>query len=214
MRSRDGVSLAATVRRVGAHRRWDRECLAHVRGLPWRWDPAEGDMHTDLKVRWLAEDEIESGKAVLTEDNRRLYRLRLKKMALIHAAQGERGIMVMDVKSAFLYGDCRRRIYIELPRQDPKHGDAEFVGRLQKAVYGSRDAPQIWAKEVQKVMEGLGFVISMFQPSVYRHPSKDLLVVVPVDDFLCSREVKDLEWLFDNLAQKFELKRAMITKDW
>ena len=57
-------------------------------------------------------------------------------------------------------------------------------------------------------MGGLGFVISMFQPPVYRHPSKDLLVVAHVDDFL----VKDLEWFFDNLAQKFELKRSMITK--
>ena len=53
----------------------------------------------------------------------------------------------------------------------------------------------------------------MFQPSVYHHPSKDLRVVVRVDDFLCSGEVKDLEWLFDNLAQKFEVKRSMITKD-
>ena len=102
------------------------------------------------------------------------------KMAFVHAE------VVMDVKSAFLYGDCRRRIYIELPRQDSKHGDAEFVGRLQKAKYGTQDAPQIWAKDVQKVMEGLGIVVSMFQPSVYYHPSKDLLVVVHVDDFLCS----------------------------
>ena len=65
--------------------------------------------------------------------------------------------MVMDVKCAFLHGVCRRRIYIELPRQDPKHGAADLVGLLQKAMYGTRDAPQIWAKEVQKVMEGLGF---------------------------------------------------------
>ena len=65
----------------------------------------------------------------------------------------------------------------------------------------------------RKVMEGFGFIISMFQPSVFRHPSKDLLVAVHVDDFLCSGEVKDLEWLFDNLVQKFELKRSMITKD-
>ena len=86
--------------------------------------------------------------------------------------------MVMDVKCAFLHGVCRRRIYIELPRQDPKHGAADLVGLLQKAMYGTRDAPQIWAKEVQQVMEGLGFVLSMFQPSVYYHPSKDLIVVV------------------------------------
>ena len=45
------------------------------------------------------------------------------------------------MKSAFLYGDCRRRIDIELLHQDPKHGDAEFVRRLQKAMYGTRDAP-------------------------------------------------------------------------
>ena len=79
-------------------------------------------------------------------------------------------------------------------------------------MYGTRDAPQIWAKEVQKVMEGLGFAISMFQPSVY-HPSKDLNVVVHVDDFLCSGEMKELEWLYDNLAQKFELKKSLIMKD-
>ena len=36
-------------------------------------------MHTDSKVRWLAGDEIQSGKAVLTEHSRRLYRMRLKK---------------------------------------------------------------------------------------------------------------------------------------
>ena len=88
-----------------------------------------------------------------------------------------------------------------------------FVGLLQKAMYGTRDAPQIWAKEVQKVMEELGFVFSMFQPSVYYHPSKDLIVVVHVDDFLCSGEMKELEWLYDNLAQKFELKKSLIMKD-
>ena len=135
------------------------------------------------------------------------------KMAIVHAAKGGRGIMVMDVKCAFLYCVCRRRIYIELPRQDPKHGAADLVGLLQKAMYGTRDAPQIWAKEVQKVMEELGFVISMFQPSVYYHPSKDLIVVVHVDDFLCSGEMKELEWLYDNLAQKFELKKSLIMKD-
>ena len=34
--------------------------------------------------------------------------------------------MVMDVKCAFLCVVCRRRIYIELLRQDPKHGAADL----------------------------------------------------------------------------------------
>ena len=66
-------------RRVGAHRRWDRDGLERVRGLPWQWDPAQGDVHPDLKVRCLAEEEIQSGQAVKKEDGHRMYRLRLKK---------------------------------------------------------------------------------------------------------------------------------------
>ena len=62
-------------------------------------------------------------------------------------------------------------------------------------------------------MEGVGFVISMFQPSAYYHPSKDLIVVVHVEDFLCSGVMKELEWLYDNLAQKFELKKSLTMKD-
>ena len=135
------------------------------------------------------------------------------KMAIVHAAKRGRGIVVMDMLCAFLYGVCRRRIYIDLPRQDPKHGASDLVCLLRKSMYGTRDAPLIWAKEVQKVMEEWGFVISKFQPSVYYHPSKDLIVVVRVDDFLCSGEMKKLEWLHDNLAQKFELKKSLIMKD-
>ena len=95
----------------------------------------------------------------------------------------------------------------------PLHGAADLVGQLHKAMYGTRDAPQIRAKEAQKVPENLGFLIRVLQPSVYHHPSQDLIVVVHVDDFLCSGEIKELEWLFDNLAQKFELKKSLIMKD-
>ena len=65
------------------------------------------------------------------------------------------------MKSVSLYGDCLRHIFIELPCMDPKLGDAMFAGRFQKAMYGIRDTPQIWAKEVQKVMGGLGFDVSI-----------------------------------------------------
>ena len=113
--------------------------------------------------------------------------------------------MVMDVKSAFRFGDCRRRIYVELPHKDLKHGHVDFVGRLQKAMYGTRVAPQIWATDVQKVMDGLGFVISIFQPSVYYHPSTGRLVVVHVDDFLCSGEDREEEVKYLGLTIRVDI---------
>ena len=72
-----GILRAGTVRRVGGHRRWDREGLEQVRGLPWQWGPAEGDLHAELKVRWLREEELESGAPLMTENSQRIHRLRL-----------------------------------------------------------------------------------------------------------------------------------------
>ena len=43
--------------------------------------------------------------------------------------------MLADVKTAFLYGDARRSLYVELPPEDPLSAS----GKLE--LYGTRDAP-------------------------------------------------------------------------
>ena len=116
--------------------------------------------------------------------------------------------MLLDVKCAFLYGVMSRRVYIELPRQDPRYGSGA-VGLLQKAMYGTQDAPQIWQNEVRNSMEELGLRVSAFQPSLYYHPERGILVTVHVDDFLCSGRVEDLEWLYDGLRRKYDLKKTL-----
>ena len=105
--------------------------------------------------------------------------------------------MVMDVKCAFLYGRMRRNIYIELPTQDERYGDKNLVGKLVKAMYGTRDAPQIWGDLVQETMTSLEMQSGMIQPSVYFHVSKKLVVVTHVDDFLCVGPEENLTWLFE-----------------
>ena len=59
--------------------------------------------------------------------------------------------MTLDVKAAFLYGDTKRDLYIELPKQDPWADDFFWVGKLRKAMYGTRDAPQA---ETRPELEG------------------------------------------------------------
>ena len=81
----------------------------------------------------------------------------------------EQGIMVLDVKCAFLYGQIRRRVYIELHQQDSRSGDKFVVGDLRKAMYGTRDAPQILQEEVEKAMRDLGFELSILHSSVFYH---------------------------------------------
>ena len=77
--TRGGIVKAATIRRVGAHRRWDREGLEEIRGVPWRWNPDEEGKEVGLKVRWLTEEERMSGAATREENLPRAYRMRLKK---------------------------------------------------------------------------------------------------------------------------------------
>ena len=119
--------------------------------------------------------------------------------------------MIMDVKCAFLYGEMRRNVYIELPHTDPRYGDQSVVGKLKKSMYGTRDAPQIWAEHVRKTLESHGYKQSIYQPAVYYHPKKTVLIVVHVDDFLCTGDGKELEELHENLARQYELKKTILS---
>ena len=118
--------------------------------------------------------------------------------------------MTLDVKSAFLYGAARRKIYIELPSADPQHG-SDKVGLLRKALYGTRDAPQIWQSEVRRTLESLGFRRYAFQPSVYIHDAKEILLVTHVDDFLGAASQDALDWVYKEVSKVHELKQKIIS---
>ena len=133
------------------------------------------------------------------------------KVALHLAAEGgcDDKLMVMDVKCAFLYGKMKRNIYIELPTQDERYGDKNLLGKLVKAMYGTRDAPQIWRDLVQETTVRWESDC-MIQPSVYFHVSKKLFVVGHVDDFLCVVPEENLMWLFEGLGAKFEMTKTIV----
>lgn len=76
-------------------------------------------------------------------------------------------IMLLDVKCTLLYGAILRSIYIELPRQEPRHGDGSTMRMLKKAMNGIRAAPQIWAEAVKENMIELEVRVSELHPSVY-----------------------------------------------
>ena len=103
--------------------------------------------------------------------------------------------MIVDVKRAFLYGNMKRKVYLELPHQDERSTDPGAVGLLKRSMYGTRDAPFIWQEEVRRVMEKMGFIASMLQPVVYHHALRKINAVAHVDDFLCTGRAADLQWL-------------------
>ena len=94
--------------------------------------------------------------------------------------------MAVDVKRAFLHGLCTRSIYIELPAEESQGGT--YVGKLIRALYGTRDAPLAWQTVVRSGMRELGFDECKATNGVFTHSERDLRVVTHVDDFLLSGE--------------------------
>ena len=115
---------------------------------------------------------------------------------------------MLDVKRAFLYGLIEEEIYIELPDEDIWKNQG-FVGTLIKAVYGSRSAPLMWQRVVRE-KKALGFRACITVPCVYYHQDRDVLVVVHVDDFLCSGETGYVAWFRGEFENSFELKSQVV----
>jgi len=101
-------------------------------------------------------------------------------------ARYSRKLVVVDVKRAFLHGLCTRSIYIELPGVESEGG--RYVGKLVRAVYGTRDAPLAWLTVVKSDMQEMGFYDCKVTNGVFTHRKRDLRAVAHVDDFLLSGE--------------------------
>ena len=113
--------------------------------------------------------------------------------------------MVIDVKGAFLYGKTKRNVYIWLPSEDP-NSKLGLLGKLDKAMYGTRDAPQVWQEEVRGTMKSLEFKECVTQPGIYYHEERGLQVVSHVGDFLCVGPKQSLRWFSLALEEKYEIK--------
>jgi hypothetical protein len=92
----------------------------------------------------------------------------------------------MDVKTAFLNGDLLEEVYVEQPPGFVVDGEERKVLRLNKALYGLRQAPRAWNAKLDSSMRALGFTRCQAEHAVYRRGGGDalLLVGVYVDDLI------------------------------
>ena len=132
-------------------------------------------------------------------------RLLISQAASTTSGREKRLMMALDVKRAFLHGQARRHLYIKLPKEDPRADGGHTIGRLLKSMYGTRDAPQIWAGEVKKTMEALGFRVCRINPCIFYHETWEMQVITHVDDFLCCGSRGGLEWFRDELQKSYEI---------
>lgn len=92
----------------------------------------------------------------------------------------------LDVKSAFLHGELQEDVYVEQREGFVKAGCERMVYKLDKALYGLRQAPRTWNIKLDGILKSMKFKHCVQEQVVYRYRiGNDLIVVgVYVDDLI------------------------------
>lgn len=113
---------------------------------------------------------------------------RMESVRLLLAIAAHLGWFVhhMDVKSAFLNGELEEEVYVAQPPGfvDDKH--PHQVLRLNRALYGLRQAPRAWNAKLDVSLHELGFTRGITEHAVYTRGTGNarLIVGVYVDDLI------------------------------
>ena len=115
----------------------------------------------------------------------------------------------IDVSRAYFHAAARRDVYVKLPQEDQEPG---MVGKLLKAMYGTRDAAQNWECEYREFMlESAGFQSCMSSPCMFWHQDRNIRCVVHGDDFTLLGSHEQLMWFREKVKEKFQVKfRGML----
>ena len=73
-----------------------------------------------------------------------MTRLETVRLLLVLAAKRSWQVHHLDIKTAFLNGDIEEDVYVAQPVGFEKRGQEHLVCKLQKALYGLRQAPRAW----------------------------------------------------------------------
>ncbi len=112
-------------------------------------------------------------------------------------------LLFIGIKRAYFHAKCIRDVYVDLPEQDYATG---MCGKLEKAMYGTRDATQNWEREYESAFLNLRFQQGKSSPCLFYHKDRDLRVIVHGDDMTCLGEDSSLQWMTSELQQVYELK--------
>lgn len=131
------------------------------------------------------------------------------RIILAIAAYFDYEIWQMDVKTAFLNGNLTEDVYMIQPEGfvDPKN--AGKICKLQKSIYGLKQASRSWNIRFDEVVKGFGFIKNEEESCVYKKVSGSSLVflILYVDDILLiGNDIPMLEVVKTSLKNSFSMK--------
>ena len=123
-------------------------------------------------------------------------------------------MQLMDVVTAYLYGDLDTEIYmnipdgIQLPKSSGSNPRSAFAIRLKRSLYGLKQSGRMWYNRLSDYLIGKGYVNNELCPCVFikRTSSGFAIVAVYVDDMNIIGTLKELRETAEHLKSEFEMK--------
>ena len=126
---------------------------------------------------------------------------------------------LMDVVTAYLYGNLDSNIYMKVPEgiPVPNHDRANrglYSVQLQKALYGLRQSGRMWYNRLSDFLHEKGYTSNKDCPCVFIRRSQDgfCIISVYVDDLNIIGTPEDIEEASSYLMSEFEMKDLGKTK--
>ncbi|KAK4384433.1 Retrovirus-related Pol polyprotein from transposon TNT 1-94 [Sesamum angolense] len=118
-------------------------------------------------------------------------------------------IWKMDVKTTFLNSFIVEEIYMDQPDGFTSIGEEQKVCRLQKSIYGLKQASRSWNTCFHEVIRGYYFIKNEYDPCVYKRISGSTvvyLVLYVYDILVIGNDVKMLGNIKAWLPTQFSMK--------
>src|SRR5438132_5797776 len=112
----------------------------------------------------------------------------------------------VDFTTAFLNGDVDEEIYMALPEGFTQ---GSKVARLNKSIYGLKQASRAWYFKLDQAFTELGFTHSAVEHCLYIWRRGDIKVIIPIyvdDQLIASNHCPTLNWVKEELGKKFKMK--------
>ena len=112
-------------------------------------------------------------------------------------------LLFIDVKRAYFYAKAKRPVFVQLPEEDYLEG---YCGRLERAMYGTRDAASNWEAAYTKGLVEDGFIPGTASPCAFLNPELDVKCVVHGDDFTFLGTDAVLDAVQRAMKKRYEVK--------
>jgi hypothetical protein len=111
-------------------------------------------------------------------------------------------VFQFDVETAFLHGEMDADVYVRQVSGFEVPGKENWVWKLNKSLYGMKQAPRMWKKHLTTTLKTLGLSPSIMDDALFFNADRTLFLHIYVDDGLIVGQNKSIIVSFLNQLQE------------